>query len=228
MRSPSIRRHLVAGLIVIAPVTATAFVLWWIFHLLDGLLGRFLYPGIGALIGRDPVVIPGLGLLVLFLLLVFIGWVTQRAIGSRVLAWWHSTLESIPLTRRIYTAANRIVRTVFGEDSRPFKKVVLVEYPAAGRWAVGFLSAEAPPVIREHVPGAVSVFVPTTPNPTSGFLAVVSPECVIELDMSVDAAFTFILSAGSVHPEADGYPVIGARPAAGGAARPAAGTNAMP
>jgi uncharacterized membrane protein len=196
----SIRRHLIAGLIVIAPVTATAFVLWWIFQLLDGLLGRFLYPGLGTLIGRDEIVVPGLGLLVLFVLLVGIGWATQRAIGTRVLAWWHGLLERIPLTRRIYGAANRIVRTVFGEDSRPFKKVVLVEYPSAGRYSIGFLSSEAPAVMQRHVATAVSVFVPTTPNPTSGFLAIVPANLVHELDMTVDEAFTFILSAGSVHP----------------------------
>ena len=198
----SIRRHLVAGLIVIAPVTATAFVLWWIFQVLDGLLGRFLYPALGGLLGRDTFVIPGLGLLVLFVLLVGIGFGAQRAIGSRVIAWWHATLERIPLTRRIYTAANRIVRTVFGEESRPFKKVVLVEYPSAGRWAIGFLSATAPAQIRTHVPEAFSVFVPTTPNPTTGFLIIVSAEYIREIDMTVDEAFTYILSAGAVAPEA--------------------------
>jgi uncharacterized membrane protein len=199
-RRASIRRHLIAGLIVIAPITATAFVLWWIFHLLDGLLGRFLYPFLGAIIGREQVVIPGLGLFVLFVLLVAIGWATQRAIGSRILTWWHGLLERIPLTRRIYGAANRIVRTVFGEESRPFKKVVLVEYPSAGRYSIGFLSSEAPAVMQRHVPTAVSIFVPTTPNPTSGFLAIVPADLVHELDMTVDEAFTFILSAGSVHP----------------------------
>ncbi|HSJ05780.1 MAG TPA: DUF502 domain-containing protein, partial [Longimicrobiales bacterium] len=197
MRGASVRRHLMAGLIVIAPVTATVFVLWWIFQLLDGLLGRFLYPALGGLIGRDAVVIPGLGLLVLFLLLVGVGWAAQRAIGSRVVAWWHAIMERLPLTRRIYGAANRIVRTVFGEESRPFKKVVLVEYPSAGRWSIGFLSAEAPAAMQGHVPGAVSVFVPTTPNPTSGFLVIVPRNLVVELDITVDAAFTFILSAGS-------------------------------
>jgi uncharacterized membrane protein len=220
-RSSGIRRHLIAGLIVIAPVTTTAFVLWWIFQLLDGLLGRFLYPALGALIGREEVVIPGLGLLALFGLLVGIGWAAQRAIGSRVVAWWHTVLERLPLTRRIYSAAHRIVRTVFGEDSRPFKTVVLVEYPSAGRWSIGFLSSEAPPVMQRHIEGAVSVFVPTTPNPTSGFLVIVPKERVIHLDMSVDAAFTFILSAGSVHPDEvlagevpGGRPVDGAPAAA--------------
>jgi uncharacterized membrane protein len=218
-RSP-IRRHLIAGLIVIAPVTATVVVLWWIFRLLDGLLGRFLYPGLSALIGRD-IIIPGLGLLVLFGLLVGIGWAAQRAIGSRVIAWWHGVLERLPLTRRIYSAANRIVRTVFGEESRPFKTVVLVEYPAPGRWSLGFLSSDAPAVMQRHVPGAVSVFVPTTPNPTSGFLVVIPRAAVIELDMSVDQAFTFILSVGSVHPDdvLPGDVAAAATPKTAGAAR---------
>ncbi|CAN5850622.1 DUF502 domain-containing protein [soil metagenome] len=201
-RRGSVRRHLIAGLIVIAPITATAFVLWWIFQLLDGLLGRFLYPVLGRLIGRDVFVIPGLGLLVLFLLLVGIGWATQRAIGSRIVGWWHGVLERLPLTRRIYSAANRIVRTVFGADAaRPFKKVVLVRYPSEGRWAIGFLSGTAPSAILRHVPDAVSVFVPTTPNPTTGFLVIVPSDLTIELNMTVDEAFTYILSAGAVTPE---------------------------
>ncbi|HEX2165846.1 MAG TPA: DUF502 domain-containing protein [Longimicrobiales bacterium] len=201
MRRPSIRRHLIAGLIVIAPITATAVVLWWIFQVLDGLLGRFLYPALGGLLGRETFVIPGLGLLVLFVLLVGIGFAAQRAIGSRVVAWWHATLERIPLTRRIYTAANRIVRTMFGAESRPFKKVVLVEYPSPGRWAIGFLSAPAPLAIQRHVPESFSVFVPTAPNPTTGFLIIVPAEYIREIAMTVDEAFTYILSAGAVSPE---------------------------
>src|SRR5690606_12563919 len=98
---------------------------------------------------------------------------------------------------RIYTAANRIVRTVFGEESRPFKKVILVEYPSPGRWAIGFLSAVAPAAIQEHVPGAISVFVPTTPNPTTGFLIIVPQSLTRDVAMTVDEAFTYILSAGS-------------------------------
>jgi uncharacterized membrane protein len=202
MKRGSIKRHLIAGLIVIAPITATAFVLWWIFQVLDGLLGRFLYPAIGGLAGGEPIIIPGLGLLVLFVLLVAIGFGAERAIGSRVVSWWHSTLERIPLTRRIYTAANRIVRTVFSQESRPFKKVILVEYPSPGRWAIGFLSAPAPAAIQRHVPASVSVFVPTTPNPTTGFLIIVPPELIREVDMTVDEAFTYILSAGAVAPDA--------------------------
>ena len=202
MKRSSVKRHLFAGLIVIAPVTATGFVLWWIFQALDGLLGRFLYPTLSWFVGRD-IVIPGLGLAVLFGLLVGIGWLAERAIGSRVVAWWHNTLERIPLTRRIYIAVNRIVRTVFGEESRPFNEVVLVEWPAPGRWALGFLSAPSPDVMRQHVPDAVTVFIPKVPNLATGFVVVVPRSLVIQIDMTIDQAFTFILSAGAVRPETD-------------------------
>lgn len=194
----ALRRHLIAGLIVIAPLTATVVVLVWIFRLLDGLLGRFFYPVLTRIFGWYP---PGIGLLALIALLLVVGWIAERAIGSRVIAWWNALLERIPLTRTIYGAANRIVRGVLGEGSRPFKKVVLIQYPAPGRWSLGFLAADAPAGMRRHVEDGVSVFVPTTPNPTSGFVVIVPRRDVIEVDLTVDQAFTFILSAGSVRPD---------------------------
>lgn len=197
------KRRLIAGLIAIAPLTATLFVLRWIFQALDGILGRAIYPALGTLVGRDRLVIPGLGLLVLFLLLLLVGWAAEKAIGGRILAWWHDSLERLPLVRRIYGASNRIVRTVLSEESRPFKSVVLIEYPTPGRWSLGFLSAPAPSVMRlERVgPDPVTVFIPTTPNPTTGFLVVLPRSLIITLPMTVDEAFTFILSAGAVHPD---------------------------
>lgn len=189
-----LRRHLVAGLVVIAPVGITAYVLWVIFQWLDQLLGRFLYPALG-------VSIPGLGLLVLLALLVVVGWLAERALGARILGWWHTFLERIPVARRIYSASNRIVRTVLGEERRFFREVVMVEYPAQGRWSIGFLTADAPAAMREQVPDGVTVFVPTTPNPTTGFLAVVPRDCVVILSMSLEDAFTYILSAGAVAPD---------------------------
>jgi uncharacterized membrane protein len=196
----ALRRHLIAGLIVIAPVTATAFVLWWIFQALDGLLGRFLYPVLTRFFPWF-VPLPGLGLLALLLLLVVVGWAAELAIGSRIVAWWNGLIDRIPITRKIYGAANRIVRTVLGEGARPFQKVVLVEYPSTGRWAIGFLAARAPDMMQKHIEDAVSVFVPTTPNPTSGYIVIVPRRRVIELQMTVDQAFTYILSAGSVGPD---------------------------
>lgn len=198
------QRHLIAGLIVIAPVTITGFVLWWIFQTVDGLLGRVLYPLIGF-----PV--PGLGLVTLALLLIGIGWLAERALGSRVVAWWHATLERIPVARRIYSAANSIVRTVFGEGQRrPFTEVVIVEFPASGRWSIGFLAGPAPEsTMAVGEDERVTVFVPTTPNPTTGFLIMVPRSEVRTVAMTIDQAFTFILSAGAVTPPA-GEPLVSA------------------
>lgn len=204
MRSAArtLRRRLIAGLVVIAPVTATIFVLWWIFQALDGLLGRFLYPALSQFVPWIGI-LPGLGLVALVILLVVVGWAAERAIGSKIVSWWHNMLERIPVTRRIYSSANKIVRTVFGNEGRPFKQVVLVEYPSEGRWSIGFLAATAPRAVQSHVPDSVSVFVPTTPNPTSGWLIIVPRSRVVPLPMTIDEAFTYILSGGAAAPDAD-------------------------
>lgn len=188
------QRHLIAGLIVIAPITITGFVLWWIFQTVDGLLGRVLYPLIGF-------PLPGLGLVTLILLLIAIGWLAERAIGSRVVEWWHTLLEGIPIARRIYSAVNNVVRTVFGDGQRPFNEVVLVEFPFPGRYAIGLLAARAPH-IAQPLEGEerVTVFVPTPPNPASGFVILVPRSELKVLPMTIDQAFTFILSGGSVTP----------------------------
>jgi uncharacterized membrane protein len=137
----------------------------------------------------------------LLLILFLVGWGAERAIGSRFVAWWQELLETIPITRRIYGAANRIVRTVFAGEERPFKAVVMVEYPAPGRWSIGFLAGPAPDAMARHIEDAVSVFIPTTPNPTTGFLTIIPRRLIIHLPMSVDQAFTFILSAGAATPD---------------------------
>jgi uncharacterized membrane protein len=193
----SVRRHFIAGLVVIAPITVTAVVVWWIFQRVDGLLGQFVYPLL-------PFRIPGLGVALLFALLVAIGWLAERAIGSRIIAWWHALLERIPLFSRIYFAANRITTTVFGRDSRPFQAVVAVEYPSDGRWTLGFLSSPVPDGAVPDSADAVTIFIPTSPNPTSGFLVMVPRARVRVLEMTVDEAFTWVLSAGSVRPGMDG------------------------
>lgn len=187
------RRHLIAGLIVITPVTVTGFVLWWVFQRVDGLLGRFLYPAIGMRI-------PGLGLITLLVLLLVIGWAAQRAIGSRLIDWWHQLLERIPVARRVYGAANRIIRTVFSEQERPFKEVVLFEYPSPGRWAIGLVAARAPESVQDGTDERVTIFIPNTPNVASGRLVVVPRSQVKPIDLTVDQVFTFALSAGAVTP----------------------------
>jgi uncharacterized membrane protein len=196
-KGSAFRRHLIAGLVVIAPVGVTAFVLWWIFQWLDGLLGRFLYP---LLPWRQ---IPGLGLLALVLILVAAGWATERAVGFRVIRWWHGVLERLPLTRRLYIASNRIVRTVFGRERHFLREVVLIEWPSAGRFSIGFLTGTAPASVQTRVVDAATVFIPTAPNPTSGFLVIVPRSDLVPLPWTTEEAFTYLLSAGSVTPDGD-------------------------
>lgn len=191
----ALRRHLIAGLVVIAPVGITAAVLWWIFQRLDGLLGRFLYPVL-------PFPIPGLGLLLLLAGLVAVGWLAERAVGARVLAGWHALLERVPLARRVYGASSRIVRTVLGEEKRFFRDVVLVEYPCPGRWSLGFVTARSPEELESRTgEEMITVFVPTTPNPTTGFLVMAPRRALVHVRMTTEEAFTYILSAGAVKPE---------------------------
>ena len=190
----ALRRHLIAGLVVIAPVGITAAVLWWIFQRLDGLLGRFLYPVL-------PFPIPGLGLLLLLAGLVTVGWLAERAVGARLLAGWHSLLERVPLARRLYSASSRIVRTILGEEKRFFRDVVLVEYPGPGRWSLGFITARSPEELQSRAgEEMITVFIPTTPNPTTGFLVMVARRELVYVRMTTEEAFTYILSAGAVKP----------------------------
>ncbi len=192
-RGRAVRRRLLAGLVVIAPAGITAYVVWWIFRRLDGLLGQFLYPAIG----RD---IPGLGLLLLLLILFGVGWATERAIGARVLGLWHALLERLPLARRLYGAVNRVVGTVLGQDRRFFRQVVLVEYPSTGLWSIGFVTGKALDAAPSPTDEKVTVFIPTVPNPTTGFLVMVPRDKTIVLRMTLEEAFTYILSAGAVRP----------------------------
>ncbi|HUH13148.1 MAG TPA: DUF502 domain-containing protein [Longimicrobiales bacterium] len=194
-----VKGHLITGLIVIAPVGVTAFVLWWLFELLDGVLGRFFQPHL-------PFHIPGLGIIVLVLLLIGTGWVAERAIGGRVFRWTGRIFEAFPVTRGLYGASSRIVRTLFERERRAFRQVVLFEYPSDGRWSIGFVAAQGPPFARAAAgQDVVTIFMPTTPNPTTGFLVVMPRTKVVPVALSVEEAFTFILSVGTVTPDRMGW-----------------------
>lgn len=197
-----VKGHLITGLIVIAPVGVTAFVLWWLFQFLDGVVGQFFQPTLEEYLDFH---IPGLGLLALLLLLIGTGWVAERAIGGRLFRWTDKFFEAFPVTRGVYGASSRIVRTLFEGDRRPFRQVVLFEYPSDGRWSIGFVASNGPAFAREAVDDdVVTIFMPTTPNPTTGFLVMLPRRRVMPVNMSVEEAFTFILSAGTVSPERAG------------------------
>lgn len=205
------RRRLIAGLIVIAPLGVTVYILWWLFTTLDGILGRYLYDLIGF-------AIPGLGLVLLVLLLLGVGWAAEATLGAKVLDWWHAGLDRVPLVSRLYSAMRRIVGSVFGtEERRFFRAVVLFEYPSAGQWTLGFVTGDAPRALDNRVANGITIFLPTAPNPVTGFLIIVPEARVIRLPVTVEEGFTYVLSAGAVPPTGQG-----------GGEPPPSGTEAEP
>lgn len=189
-----VRRYLLTGVVVIAPIGVTAYVLYWIFSKLDAILGR--------VFGAIGLKIPGLGLLALFLVVIGVGWVAQQAMGREFIALGRNWLKRFPLTRTIYSAASQIVEQVIGENRKLFKKCVLIEYPRPDCWAVGFLTADAAREINEKAhDDSLAIFVPTTPNPTSGYLVFLPRSQVVPLRMTVEEGFKLVVSAGAVTPE---------------------------
>jgi uncharacterized membrane protein len=188
------KRRLLAGLVVIAPVGVTIWVLWWIFRLTDGILGQFLQGALG-------VRIPGLGLVLLVLILFAVGWLAEATVGTRILDGWHRFLDRVPLVSRLYGATRRIAGSVFGgQENRFFREVVFFEYPMAGEWTLGFVTGDAPPALDDKVAPGVTIFLPTSPNPVTGFLIIVPEHRIVRVPMSVEEGFTFILSVGAVAP----------------------------
>lgn len=216
-----LRRYLVLGLIVIAPLGVTAFVLRWLFERIDVIIGRYLPPIAGTRW-------PGLGIVALVVLLLIVGWISDRTLGRRMLDRWNNLLSRVPLVRRLYGASSRVVESVLDRQENLFRYCALIEYPGPGSWALAFATARAPAEVeRELGSRAVSLFLPTVPNPTSGYLLILPEERVRRLEMSVEDGFRMILSVGAAVPaegEGDGDGVQLAREpgsAPPGSARPA-------
>jgi uncharacterized membrane protein len=199
-RVAKLRRYLIAGLLVWLPVVVTVLIIKFLIDLMDTtlvLLPRAIQPD--NLLGFH---IPGLGALLSAAVLLLTGMVVTNLMGRSVVSLWESLLMRIPVVRPIYSAAKQLAETLFSGSGKSFRKVVLVQYPRQGIWTLGFLTGDG--VDEANVKTGrllLNVFVPTTPNPTSGFFLMVPAEDVIELDMSVDAGIRLILSAGAVGPD---------------------------
>ncbi|MFQ5888509.1 MAG: DUF502 domain-containing protein [Gemmatimonadota bacterium] len=196
-----LRRYLITGLIVIAPVGVTVFVLTWLFQTLDEILGRYLPPEVRF---------PGLGLIVLLLLLVVVGWASQRAVGRKMLALWNSFLSRLPLAHKIYSGSSQIVQAVLDREEKVFQGCALIEYPSPGSYSLVFVTGRAPDEVEARIGGAgISVFLPTVPNPTTGYLLIVPAERMQLLEMSVEEGLKMVLSAGVAVPSPEGAPRAG-------------------
>ena len=208
-----IRKYFLAGLLALIPLFLTGWVLLGLMGLTDRVLG--LIPKIyrpESFIGFP---IPGLGLILSLAIIFLIGALITNVIGRGLLAHGERVMKNIPLLRWFYFSTKQLLEAIFvqGEDS--FRRVILVEYPRKGIYSIGFVTGEARGQLDEHVPGpAYTVFVPTTPNPTSGYLIVVPESEAIPLDWSVDEAFRIIISAGVLVPDQNEVMVQGNREAA--------------
>ncbi|WP_131781632.1 DUF502 domain-containing protein [Legionella gresilensis] len=195
MKSKSFRSFLFAGLIIWLPILVTFVVLRFIIDILDStiaLLPSAYQPE--QLIGMR---VPGLGVVLSLLLLIITGIVATNILGQRIMGWGEALLARIPLVRTIYNTSKQIIQAVFATNSQAFRKVMLVQYPRKGIWSLAFQTGMANAEIISHTGDEmVSLFIPTTPNPTSGFLILVPKRDVIELAMTIDEALTFIISLG--------------------------------
>jgi len=190
----NVRRYFLQGLAVIGPLGITAYVLWWLFIEVDSVLGRWLDRFLGWSI-------PGIGALLLILLLVLVGWIVDRTVGRRFLRIGDRLLNRVPIVRRLYGGSSRILRAVLGEERMAFREVVLFEHPGPGLWALGLVTSHAPSIAREVLSDeGVTIYLPTAPNPMSGYLIVTDRSRVRPTKLTPEEAFTFVLSAGSVSP----------------------------
>ncbi len=191
-----LRNYLLTGILVTAPITITVWISWQILQFFDA-TARHLVPAAWY----PDIAIPGLGLLVVFLGLIVIGALTAGFVGRLVVRTSERILNGMPVVRSVYGAVKQILETVLAQRATAFRQVVLVEYPRRGIWAVGFVSGPTRgEVARKLEQPLVNVFLPTTPNPTSGFLLFVPAEDVRVLDMSIEEGIKLVVSGGIVTP----------------------------
>lgn len=197
-----IKKSFLAGLLVLTPITLTIYLFILLFQFLDGILrdvvSYVLINQVGLKSLKAP--IPGLGLLVLLLLIISVGFFARNYFGKKLFAIGDYIVTHIPLINRIYIAIRQISEAILTEKRELFKKVVLIEYPRKDLYSIGFFTQDTKGKVQETLPtDVVSVFIPTSPNPTSGYLLFVPKKDIIELDMAVEDALKLVISGGSVY-----------------------------
>lgn len=199
------KRYFVTGLLIWIPLAITFMVLAWIVGTLDALIEWLpLQAQPRTLLGYN---LPGMGLLATVAIVLATGLVAANVLGQKLFALWEAILGRIPFVKSIYYSVKQVSDTLLSSNGQAFRKALLVPYPRAGAWTIAFLTGQPGGDCANHLgPDFVSVYVPTTPNPTSGFFLMMPRSDVIELDMSVDDALKYIVSMGVVAPPAHKSP----------------------
>ncbi len=197
-----LRASFLTGLIVIAPIGLTIWLIWTVVGWIDG----FVLPLVPYNFRPEQYIginLRGVGVIIFLIFTVIVGWIAKGLLGRSLIRWAESLVERTPVVRSIYSGIKQIAETVFAQSERSFEKACLIEYPRRGIWAIGFISTDTRGEVADKTGvdnGMVSVFVPTTPNPTSGFLLFFPKDDIMELDMSIEEAAKLVISAGLVYP----------------------------
>jgi uncharacterized membrane protein len=196
------RSSFLTGLVVVAPIALTLWLIWTVAGWVDG----WVLPFVPIWLRPDQYIglnIRGVGVIVFLIFTVLVGWIAKGLIGRSLLNWAERMVQGLPVVRSIYNSLKQIAETVFAQSETSFDKACLVEYPRKGIWAIAFIATSAKGEIDKKIDGdngKTAVFLPTTPNPTSGFLLFVPTRDLIELDMTVEDAAKLVISAGLVYP----------------------------
>jgi uncharacterized membrane protein len=197
-----LRASFLTGLVVVMPIGLTLWLIWSVTGWIDG----FVLPFIPARWRPEQYIginLRGVGVIIFLVFTIIVGWMAKGFFGRSLLQWGEDLVDRMPVVRSIYAGIKQIAETVFAQTGASFDKACIFEYPRPGIWAIGFVSTQARGEIAEKIPHGetiLSVFLPTTPNPTSGYLLYVPEKDVTYLDMGVEDAAKLIISAGLVYP----------------------------
>lgn len=208
----SVRRYLITGLLVWVPLVITL----WVLGLLVGTMDQtlLLLPAELRTESWLGVHVPGLGVVLTLLVVFTTGVFAANILGRRLVNFWESMLARIPVVNSLYHGVKQVSDTLFAPGGQAFRKALLVQFPSPGMWTIAFLTGTPGGDVANHLKGDyVSIYVPTTPNPTGGYFVMVPRTSVIELDMTVDAALKYIISMGVAAPGGNGQLSSPARPA---------------
>jgi len=196
----ALRRWLLAGLLVLVPLIVTLWVLDWVISTLDQTLN--ILPDAWQPERWIGTRIPGLGVLLALSIVLGIGALASNYVGNQLIAWWHGLLQRIPVVRSIYSGVKQVSDTLLSEKGNAFRQALLVQWPREGMWTIAFLTGAPGGDVARHLPPQdyLSVYVPTTPNPTGGYFVMVHRRDVVPLAMTVDEALTYVISMGVIVP----------------------------
>jgi uncharacterized membrane protein len=203
-----IKKHIIAGLLVWLPLAITVWVLLWLVGLFDAVFAAFL-SGLGSILSTESEnslqflrEVHGLGVVLVFGVLILTGAFASNVAGRWWVKQWDNLFNLIPIVKSIYTSVKKVSNTLFSSNGNAFRKTLLIQYPHAGSWTIAFQTGAPSGEVADLLgDGMLCVYVPTTPNPTSGFFLMVHQRDVKALSLSVDQALTYVLSMGAVAPD---------------------------